>query len=990
MTENPEAYGGAAGTDETAEQVGTLNVVAIDHGSTASTATLFAQEKIQLRAFDPYQATALRNELVKALKEQWPSRRHEYLAKVLEAIDEEDPDFRGYDDEPRDDLGRLIERLIGADPAPLTDSKKLKFLDVAWKTLAQFVDLHDDLEDWGRLHLHHLAGKAFDTPAFFHHSLHKVELAKRRTILPSILLVKGKDLDGARLTDAMPVPQAEVSYIRNAKRQLLRAGSDPVAERVIRQIYRDLRERVHDFADASPETFGKRADRVVVTYPTTTPPNVRERLREIVRDAGFRLPNLRFDEGVAAVMFTIMRELGGDTGLGAELFRARCRRVDATTWRRNVLVIDIGGGTTDVCLTALELRDLTPHLERRLNLTADDKPRRRGHAYHLSPRVLGSTGHAQYGGDLLTLRIFYWIKAVLVDALHAEGELPEHLVKSWPLRGQGQLAPRVADHGEVDPAPAVLAAYLRRAIPTATPRQEGEGPAGEGVYSVPLTAAFERLWALAEEAKEELAALEEHEHSWPLPLDKIQKLTEDLTDKDLGNALRHLGEDRLVLERRDFLRLARAIVGRSVALGVDLALRRLRTEPGEPLDGVALTGRATGMPLVRDLVLEQLTRAFSTGSGRTVGWNPATVAFEQDQPKEAASIGACWAQVLAERNVSAENLLKDGDGKIAKGQNVLIVDVDNLMLNVPADFRRGGDSVGNLRLIDHGTPLALSDERGGRSARSAWLPAPVDITVRRHLDERLSIEWGRYNLEECHGLTHAGSLFHQVALDEHLNPLLHLSTRERPAYVLEDTTVPLRDLLPATAFENGRLKSFPYDLQVRSTDPYTGLARWETVFPARADLSDDWFPDTCVTLDDSAPTGLRLAEKRLPDAKPIEPEHVGHPDPEALGIPGFVFRFLAADGSMHGRPFSVEAPVLPDEEDQPVTEPGGDRRIVPAVCWADLDMVGDLHISPGHPRYQEAGSFNEMLSEPGGVFITRMSPPQSDWQSDWDPFTGEH
>ncbi|MEM7556561.1 MAG: molecular chaperone, partial [Cyanobacteria bacterium P01_A01_bin.84] len=94
----------------------------------------------------------------------------------------------------------------------------------------------------------------------------------------------------------------------------------------------------------------------VVTYPTVAPPIVRNKVKELVQDLKIEDVRTAYDEAVAVVMFYLWREFGGYLNIGIESFKTRCRK-ESDEWSQNVLVLDIGGGTTDVALIKLTLSD---------------------------------------------------------------------------------------------------------------------------------------------------------------------------------------------------------------------------------------------------------------------------------------------------------------------------------------------------------------------------------------------------------------------------------------------------------------------------------------------------------------------------------------------------------------------------------------------------------------------------------------------------------
>ncbi len=111
------------------------------------------------------------------------------------------------------------------------------------------------------------------------------------------------------------------------------------------------------------EDYRKRARRrfsegeflsAVVTYPTVAPPVVRKEVKELVEQLGLDDVQTAYDEAVSVAIFFLWREFGGNLNIGIESFKTRCRQ-EGNKWSQNVLVLDIGGGTTDLALIELTL-----------------------------------------------------------------------------------------------------------------------------------------------------------------------------------------------------------------------------------------------------------------------------------------------------------------------------------------------------------------------------------------------------------------------------------------------------------------------------------------------------------------------------------------------------------------------------------------------------------------------------------------------------------
>ena len=893
-------------------------------------------------------------------------------------------------------------------------------LDALWVALSRFLADREELRRWGNLHLHDVARKAFSTPALIMNSLFKVKLDGNETEIPSVLRIDG-DLDKAQLTIAQSV-QGNAILVRGMKRLLpapvpLPPGIHPPAhpeghtapdsDLLIAQAYCDLTRRVRRFAwQEIPGARGLEVQHAVVTYPTTTPPSVRDRLRDLIRRrVDLARISMQYDEGVAALLFTVMRDFGSSRESGIQTFRARSRPIGDLRWRRNVLVIDIGGGTTDIAFTALELSDLTMGVDRaeaaaresrrETKETGEEeeatfKPETGGRVYRLRPRVLGSTGHPQWGGELPTLRVFYWLKALMADAVRVNagsGVDAERVLADWPhMPGGGpiiSLAQAVVDYREEGPAPSSVADFLRVAIPTALDQRTGQA-AAVTVYSPKLTAAFDALWRMAEDAKRQLATGQ----PYTVKADQITAFANSLGQAPWAGRIGGLDEKDLVLGLDSFARLARAVLSPSVSLAVDLAWRQLQGEPDELLDGIELTGRAAQMPLVRKLILERLASVFGdrdrSGQGRR--WNPAVVSVEHEHPKQAASIGACWAKTVYESTPVGRAGLRDSPRR-RRGGDELLIDVDNLLLNLPCRFGLGGADR-PLHLLRHGHQLKFIDRGGRRFARSGWQPATPDIRLLRFLDEEQFIEWGRYNYEDRRGIRPPAGLRFQIELDQELIPTLHFCMGQEPQYVLDGSEIDLRRILHRGCFRaDGVLRSLPWDIQVLDIDEVTGEEKWQLVFPAALTIPDGFFRNAFEPLGIAGRSArAAIAEEALPAASPPRAtvdgrQSLTHGQPE--------LRFAGTESGQSGKADpvslgSVQAMVSHGNSGMSV------RRESNPAHWAILDARGILHIGPEYPRYVQANDLDEMEQHPGSVFSTAMGDPQPFGNPEWDPFTGLH
>ncbi|MFM8005780.1 MAG: molecular chaperone, partial [Dolichospermum sp.] len=179
--------------------------------------------------------------------------------------------------------------------------------------------------------------------------------------------------------------------------------------RLIQAAWAQLIELTADYRQRARRRFSE-GDflTAVVTYPTVAPPIVRKEIKQLVQELGIDDVQTAYDEAVSVAIFFLWREFGGNLNIGIESFKTRCRQ-NGNKWSQNVLVLDIGGGTTDLALIELTLEDKTPFF-------ADNEDRGLGGRYYkLTPKLLGSSGHLQLGGELITLRIFRLLKVAISD-----------------------------------------------------------------------------------------------------------------------------------------------------------------------------------------------------------------------------------------------------------------------------------------------------------------------------------------------------------------------------------------------------------------------------------------------------------------------------------------------------------------------------------------------------------------------------------------------
>jgi hypothetical protein len=977
----------------------TLQVVSIDFGSTTSTVTMTAQYGDIEEPMDPEHVRIVRERLAALIRSDWPDERlrRDFVRTAIARfprLDEHDKMTReGKPEEP--ELERLVRWLTDESPAEsgrdrfARERVRTRVLEDVWDELAVFLGRQASIQDWGSHRLHDIQHQALREPALAQSNLALVPLFAESKEVNSVLVVSNHDIATGELSNASPQP-GTLSY-RGLKRRVLRPAKLPPelpppadgpadSDALVGQAYRFLGDKAVEYVRR--QIGGeRRLSLVVATYPTTTPPAVRSRLGHLLEsELGVERVEMRFDEGVAALMFVLMRDFGGDNAAGIQTFRARSRAAGTDRWRQNLLVIDIGGGTTDIALTRLELRDATPAVDRAAEAThrsgpdgvTSTGPRERGRVYYLRPDILGSTGHQQYGGDLLTLRVFYWIKAMIADAMRETLSDGAELLERWPKAADGtrkELARAVVDYDAPGPGPWDVISYLRDVLPTRSPG----GNQRDQDYPPQLTPEFLLLWDTALTAKVRLAEGKSHNITGR-ELEDVSQLVSDAWKGQAGTI-----NKPVKLSVHDFNRLATSVLSPAIALAVDLARRRLAAEPGELLDGIALTGRAAGIPLVRQLVLEQVAKAFDDRGeehhdGRApIAWNPALVTAEQGHPKAAASIGACWAQAQRENATHKSPRQLADSPPYLSGRDQLIIDVDNIVTHLPCRFGLGTSERRPIELFGHGRRLEYADSKGRRFTRTRWFPAQPDIRLLRYLDQDEYILWGRFNIPSRHGPIPAG-LHYQIEIDDELETLLHMCMGAEPRLVLYGSSVSVKEL-------GGLSTSMPWNICVRHADETTGEQSWQTVIEAIPTITGATFRHEFVIHGTSSVSGTESPVRGVTSIELPPPEE------GSLGPLGYTFAGIIPD--FRTRPDGTVPGDAKVEWSATVQAPQRAAGGPDVQYWAVLTESGGLWVVPGYPRY-EPQLWQAMLDRPGSVFTTPMELHESELRPEWDPFTGEH
>jgi hypothetical protein len=542
----------------------------------------------------------------------------------------------------------------------------------------------------------------------------------------------------------------------------------------------------------------------VVTYPTVAPPVVRKEVKELVEQLGIDDVQTAYDEAVSVAIFFLWREFGGNLNIGIESFKTRCRQ-DGNKWSQNVLVLDIGGGTTDLALIELTLEDKTPFF-------ADNEDRGLGGRYYkLTPKLLGSSGHLQLGGELITLRIFRLLKVAIADFLLtavSNGDLVseklEDLINS-------ELNERFLVSGKFKTG-SILKCL------------DKENPAGDAAYKDALDTAekvlptrwqqspqrlqtFYTLWDYAEAAKLKLGQQPPADNSLLTFTLGEQQIAELLTQSGIKYQIPDPNSVAITIDSLQFERTAASAIREAIGIAKGLMESRLRNTT-QKVDWLILSGKTCNL----DLVQRQIYQEFSKSPYFV--WNPERITFVLEYTKLATSAGACYAEKLRRLRFDPE----ESKGLLRKGANQLEINVKNLFYYLPCNFKRKTQGNDLLTIFKAGQELhQLAAWESVAKVRTDWQGIQLtNIIYRQDYEDGDLRLWGSFDgrsLMEKLGLEEAEFLKKikvQFEIDQTLQFKV-LLTHGTPHYLIDVPGIDVGSAIAAvcensTLFADGKLK----------------------------------------------------------------------------------------------------------------------------------------------------------------------------------------
>ncbi len=487
--------------------------------------------------------------------------------------------------------------------------------------------------------------------------------------------------------------------------------------------------------------------RAVVTYPSIISPFARLKIKESVENLGIDDVRIAYDEAVSVAIFFLWKKFGGNLNIGVESFKTRCY-YSGSKWWQNVLVLDIGGGTTDLALIRLTLEEIDP-------FESNEDRGDGGRYYKLTPKLLGSSGHMQLGGELITLEIFRLLKASIVDSLLTavtEGRLDKKIlgVKSENLNPhflnkgkykKGSLLACVEMKGD-NIAYSKALKDIEKVLPT---------------HWAKLTSrlqTFYTLWRYAEQAKLQLGKNYQNDEDIPVFILDGQKIAELLQQNSINiSNSEEIKSLKVELTVEQFEKAAIPHIREAIGIAKGLVENTFKPkssnsnnslevdflEGKQKLNWLILSGKTCNFPLVK----RELYQAFSKSDYFV--WNEDRITFEPKYTKLATSAGACLAEKFRQ-------LSFDSDAAkvfLKQGANQLYIDVKNLFYFLPCSFEREILGQGQQTIFQTGDPLyqiQAVDEVA--KSRSDWEGIQLLNNIRRKdFKNKTSQFWGGYNAD---------------------------------------------------------------------------------------------------------------------------------------------------------------------------------------------------------------------------------------------------
>ncbi len=765
-------------------------------------------------------------------------------------------------------------------------------------------------------------------------------------------------------------------------------------DQMIQAAWGHLVELTEDYRQRGKRKFSEGDFRTaVVTYPAVAPPIVRKQVKELVE----QLPGLEdvqtaYDEAVSVAIFFLWREFGGNLNIGIESFKTRCRP-QGQTWSQNVLVLDIGGGTTDIALIQLTLEDKTPSFD-----NAQDRGLG-GRYYKLTPKLLGSSGHLQLGGELVTLRVFRLLKVAIADCLLTavtngdlesdkledllSGGLSDRFLKQGKYQGGSLLQCLDKENPESD-----IVAY-KEALDTAEkvlPTRWAQAPQ--------RLQTFYTMWDYAEKAKLQLGQQPPTDGSALNFTLGEQEISELLNQCAVKFQSKNPSSLTITLDNQQFERAATSAIKEAIGIAKGLMESRLGSantkqnhdnQQPEKVDWLILSGKTCNLHLVQRQIYQEFSQS------EYFVWNPERITFVLEFTKLATSAGACYAEKLRRLRFDPE---KSKD-LLRQGANQLEIDVKNLFYYLPCNFKRKTQTQDLLLIFKAGQELyQISPRDTVAKIRTQWLGIQLSNIIYRQDYDRGDVRlWGNFDgnklwqeLQKSEPNLNESTFLDQIKIQFEIDSALQIHVllcRGNPYYLINGSGIDVGETIKKADLNPEKPTLFTND----------GKLQWN-IYIER--------PGKELNNGDIAVNVLEAVTVDRPNAYHLVFE-VGNGNTEQLRE-----FYYGSDSEQQGIGLiSDPLPPFPQSNQHTFyiyhTDENNTKKWVrigelskpdvvtdyPCQYRVTLDSKGILRMHPGEVPYWES-SDRECLHQPGCVFRTELELQPNEVEAERDPFCGIH
>jgi hypothetical protein len=399
-------------------------------------------------------------------------------------------------------------------------------------------------------------------------------------------------------------------------------------KRSVDDIYLDL---IKEYLSQFQRQYQRRLKRMKATYPPEYPTRSRDAVREVYGKFGVeREPLFGVDEASAAAVYYFWTRFKDDHRGNLAKFR------DTLGDEHQVMVFDMGGGTTDISIVSIKVDSRIPN----------------AHPHGIRIKVLGTASLNNLGGDNFTVHVLRSIKCRL--ALAAARKFVEAAPARSPTRAQTERinalrnlrtkadefqqlldrpAPASETEEQMEKAFAELEDLADCVIPTRSARLQRalDSDSTRSLFEVIVaTDTFLKLWAVAEQYKLQLVEREEVELDSALlgvgQSESLQALK--LSDAEL-QAIKLRRDCDLYRRVRPLVRRA-VLTCRSVMRDVSVNLTSLST--------IQLVGNSCRIPLITETFIKELESDLPLVSHR--------IRFNEKEAKSCVALGACVASQI--------------------------------------------------------------------------------------------------------------------------------------------------------------------------------------------------------------------------------------------------------------------------------------------------------------------------------------------------------